>query len=181
MFSRSSLVLLGLMALTSSGSKCVAMGPTCEESRGTIRVPLLLRLGSGGRVGMGIWISWLSSEDADEQSDLSWFVGVTAASGSLMVACLGASWSRATLVTRSSTGTSRAYPGDGLRIKSVWTWETRNMRRCRARLGQVWVGSVRRQAQSLCVVVHSCSTRQQLIKKRSLNSSHRSRTRSKSI
>jgi hypothetical protein len=79
------------MALTSSGSRCVGIGPTCDESRGTIRVPLLLRLGSGGRVGMGMWISWLSSDDADEQSDRSWLVGVTVVSGSLMLKVLSCS------------------------------------------------------------------------------------------
>jgi hypothetical protein len=53
MTSRSSLVLRGLIALTSSGSILVSTGPTAAESRGTIMVPLLFLLGSRGRLGMG--------------------------------------------------------------------------------------------------------------------------------
>ena len=49
----SSLVRLGLMALTSSGPNSASTGPTAELSRGTTKGPLLLRLGSRGRVGMG--------------------------------------------------------------------------------------------------------------------------------
>ena len=64
----SSLVLLGLMALTSSGPTCNSTGPTSIESRGTIMVPLLLRLGSLGRMGLGAWIS---KDDPDDESDQS--------------------------------------------------------------------------------------------------------------
>lgn len=53
----SSLVLRGLIALTSSGPKCDSTGPTAELSRGTTRGPLLLRLGRRGRVGMGAWMA----------------------------------------------------------------------------------------------------------------------------
>jgi hypothetical protein len=41
--SRSSLVLRGLIALTSSGPKSGSRGPTAELSRGTTRGPLLFR------------------------------------------------------------------------------------------------------------------------------------------
>jgi hypothetical protein len=51
--SMSSLVLRGLMALTSSGPKWASTGPTAELSRGTTKGPLLFRLGSRGRTGMG--------------------------------------------------------------------------------------------------------------------------------
>ncbi len=64
----SSLVLLGLMALTSSGPTCISTGPTAKESRGTIMVPLLLRLGSFGRTGFG---AWMSKDDPDAESDQS--------------------------------------------------------------------------------------------------------------
>lgn len=69
MRSMSSLVLRGLMALTSSGPKCGSTGPTAELSRGTTRGPLLFRLGSRGRVGMGWWImgSLLSEGDVDTE------------------------------------------------------------------------------------------------------------------
>jgi hypothetical protein len=51
--SMSSLVRRGLMALTSSGPNSDSTGPTAELSRGTTRGPLLFRLGSRGRVGIG--------------------------------------------------------------------------------------------------------------------------------
>jgi hypothetical protein len=61
----SSVLLLGLIDLTSSGP---TLGPTSVESRGTIMVPLLLRLGRRGRMGAGVWVLW-STDDADEESD----------------------------------------------------------------------------------------------------------------
>ena len=66
----SSLVLLGLMALTSSGPICISTGPTASESRGTIMVPLLLRLGSFGRTGFGAWMSKDAPDDESDQSGL---------------------------------------------------------------------------------------------------------------
>lgn len=66
----SSLVRLGLMALTSSGPACTSTGPTSVESRGTIMVPLLLRLGSLGRTGFGAWMGW-SIDVPDDESDQS--------------------------------------------------------------------------------------------------------------
>jgi hypothetical protein len=51
--SMSSLVRRGLMDLTSSGPYSASIGPTAELSRGTTRGPLLLRLGSLGRMGIG--------------------------------------------------------------------------------------------------------------------------------
>jgi hypothetical protein len=66
----SSLVLLGLMDLTSSGPTIISTGPTSTESRGTIIVPLLLRLGKRGRTGAGAWMLTLwSTDDDDEESD----------------------------------------------------------------------------------------------------------------
>ena len=74
----SSLVLLGLMALTSSGPTCISIGPTADESRGTIMVPLLLRLGRGGRTGMGAWMvgCWSSDDDESDQSGLGDLCGL---------------------------------------------------------------------------------------------------------
>lgn len=66
----SSLVRRGLMALTSSGPACTSTGPTSVESRGTIMVPLLLRLGSFGRTGFGAWMGW-SMDVPDDESDQS--------------------------------------------------------------------------------------------------------------
>ena len=76
--SRSWLVLLGLMALTSSGPSAISTGPTSMESRGTIMVPLLFRLGNRGLIGTGAWITgcscwsccW-SSDAPDDESDHS--------------------------------------------------------------------------------------------------------------
>jgi hypothetical protein len=51
--SRSSLVLRGLIALTSFGPKLTSTGPTAELSRGTTMGPLLLRVGNGGLTGIG--------------------------------------------------------------------------------------------------------------------------------
>lgn len=70
--SRSSLVLLGLIDLTSSGPTCRSTGPTADESRGTIIVPLLLRLGRRGRIGVGAWMGW-STDVPEEESDQSIF------------------------------------------------------------------------------------------------------------
>lgn len=66
----SSVVLRGLMARTSSGSSSVSTGPTAEESLGTIMVPLLFRVGKGGRMGTGAWMEdcWSSEEVDDECS-----------------------------------------------------------------------------------------------------------------
>ena len=69
----SSLVLLGLMALTSSGPTCSSTGPTASESRGTIMVPLLLRLGSFGRAGFGARLSRDAPDDESDQSGLELF------------------------------------------------------------------------------------------------------------
>ena len=65
--SMSSLVLLGLIARTSSGSSLISTGPTADESRGTIMVPLLFLLGNGGRMGTGALMVGWSSEDADDE------------------------------------------------------------------------------------------------------------------
>jgi hypothetical protein len=58
------------MALTSSTSMGRSIGPTSVESRCTIMVPLLLRLGSFGRTGFGAWMG-LSRDDPDDESDQS--------------------------------------------------------------------------------------------------------------
>lgn len=63
------LVLLGLMARTSSGSICFAEGSTAAESRGTMIVPLLFRLGSRGRIATGACIDSRSADDVDEESE----------------------------------------------------------------------------------------------------------------
>lgn len=66
----SSLVRRGLIALTSSGPKLHSTGPTSKLSRGTTSGPLLLRLGSRGRIGIGWWITWSSlSWDSDPELD----------------------------------------------------------------------------------------------------------------
>lgn len=65
--SMSSLVLRGLMALTSSGPKWASIGPTAELSRGTTKGPLLLRLGNRGRVGIGWWIVISLSDPAEAE------------------------------------------------------------------------------------------------------------------
>lgn len=83
--SRSSLFLRGLMARTSSASRCMGTGPTSDDPCGTMRVPLLLRLGSRGRVGTGAWISWLSTDDPEEESALSGRGGVAVASASSLI------------------------------------------------------------------------------------------------
>lgn len=65
--SRSSLVRRGLMARispTSAGSNA------STESRGTMMVPLLFRLGRRGRTGTGATMFWPSpTEDAEEESE----------------------------------------------------------------------------------------------------------------
>lgn len=71
--SRSSLVLRGLMARTSPGSILTSVGSTAStDSRGTIMVPLLFRLGSRGRTGTGATmpgvLDW-STEDAEDESE----------------------------------------------------------------------------------------------------------------
>lgn len=68
----SSLVLRGLIALTSSGPTCKSTGPTSVESRGTIILPLLFRLGNFGRIGFAVcpWAEW-STDDPEEESDQS--------------------------------------------------------------------------------------------------------------
>jgi hypothetical protein len=66
----SSLVRRGLIALTSSGPKLHSTGPTSKLSRGTTSGPLLLRLGSRGRMGIGWWMTWSSlSWDSDPELD----------------------------------------------------------------------------------------------------------------
>lgn len=70
--SRSSLVLRGLMARTSPGSIMTSVGSTASaDSRGTMIVPLLFRLGRRGRTGTGatIWgLDW-SMDEAEEESE----------------------------------------------------------------------------------------------------------------
>lgn len=61
------------MARTSPGSNLVSIGrDASSESRGTIIVPLLLRFGSRGLVGIGAWITGedcagLSSDKAEDE------------------------------------------------------------------------------------------------------------------
>jgi len=71
-FCRSSLVLLGLIARTSSGSIFLSIGPTSSESRGTTMVPLLFLDGRRGRRGTGACMDmvWLSA-DPEEESELA--------------------------------------------------------------------------------------------------------------
>ena len=71
--SRSSLVLRGLMARTSPGSILTSVGSTAStDSRGTMIVPLLFRLGRRGRTGTGAMmpgvLDW-STEDAEDESE----------------------------------------------------------------------------------------------------------------
>ncbi len=65
--SRSSLVRRGLMARASFGSRRVSTGPTAAESRGTMRVPLLLRFGNHGRADEALVDS--SPEEDEDDSD----------------------------------------------------------------------------------------------------------------
>ncbi len=65
--SMSSPDLLGLMARTSPGSNIISNGPTAPESRSTMMVPLLFRLGRRGR-GIDAWIDW-STDEAEDESD----------------------------------------------------------------------------------------------------------------
>jgi hypothetical protein len=70
-FCRSSLVLLGLIARTSSGSIFRSIGPTSNESLGTTMLPLLFRDGRRGRRGTGACIDivcW-SRDEAEDESD----------------------------------------------------------------------------------------------------------------
>lgn len=77
--------LRGLIARTSSGSSGAAADATSDESWGTTRGPLLLRVRSLGLLGTGAWIS-CSSDDEAAESDRC---GISTPSTSLMLTKAG--------------------------------------------------------------------------------------------
>lgn len=66
------MVRRGLIARTSPGSNLVSVGSTAStDSRGTMIVPLLFRLGRRGRTGTGATICGIEDSPTEEAEDES--------------------------------------------------------------------------------------------------------------